>query len=357
MILPASSSTSLLILVLSMICWGCWANTQKLAGQRRYELYNYDFVFGFLAVAVAAAFTFGSLNAADLTFQENFLITSYRAMAWAIGAGMVFSIGTIFLTATVSISGLAVAFPMALGMAVAVETAWDLTTGTLQMGVLLAMSGILLVLVAIVVVAYAYGSHLDRLLAAVKQPAFRPDPRVKPRTPAPKAARPASAVQAIVLGVISGFGFGFVRPLLDHARAGDNGVAPYGLALLFGGGMLLMTIVMSPFLFNFPVSGEPLGLRHLFSGTGKQHVYGVLGGALAGASLIGGFVVAAAPVTADVAPGLTYALAQGGTVLAALWGLLVWREFGSASARIRALFAVVIILFALGVGMLSVAQA
>jgi glucose uptake protein len=222
-----------------------------------------------------------------------------------------------------------------------------------RLSALLSLSGILLVLVAIVIVAYAYGSHLDRLLSAIKQPAFRPDPRVKPL---PRPTSPASAAQAIVLGVISGFAFGFVRPLTDNARASDNGLAPYGLALLFGGGMLAMALVLTPFFFNFPVSGEPLGMRDLFTGSVGQHFYGILGGVLAGAAILGGFVVAATPAIAGVAPGLNYAVTQGGTVLAALWGLLVWREFGSASIRVRTLFAVVIIFFALGVAVLSVAQ-
>jgi glucose uptake protein len=352
MILPSAYSTTLWILIFSVICWGSWANTQKLAGTRRFELYYYDFVFGFLAVAVVAAFTFGSINAGELTFQENLLITGYRNMAWALAAGMVFSIGNVFLAATVSISGLAVAFPVALGMALVVGTAWNLVTGA-QGSALLSFGGVLLVLVAIVVVAYAYGSHLDRLLAAIKQPAFRPDPRAKS---SPKPAPPPSAAQAIALGIVSGFAFGFVRPLTDNARFGDNGIAPYGLALLFGAGMLVMAVVMTPFLFNFPVSGEPLGMRDLFTGSGAQHLYGILGGLLAGAAVLGGFVAAAAPSTAGVAPGLSYAITQAGTVLAALWGLLAWREFGAASARVRTLFAVVIILFALGVGMLSVAQ-
>jgi glucose uptake protein len=240
-----------------------------------------------------------------------------------------------------------------MGVALVVGAAWDFTTGV-QKGALLAMGGSLLVLIAVAVVAYAYGSHVDHLLAAVKQPAFRPDPRARPASPKP--ARPPSAAQAIVLGVISGFAFGFLRPLLDNARAGDNGVAPYSLVLLLGGGMLAMTLAMTPFLFNFPVSGAPLGLRDLSSGSAAQHLYGILGGALAGASLLGGFVIAAVPGAGGVAPGLGYAIAQGGTILAALWGLLAWREFGSASSRIRILFAVVLVLFALGVGMLSLVQ-
>jgi glucose uptake protein len=359
MYLPASYSSSLLILILAGVCWGSWANTQKLARPRRYELYSFDFILGLLAISAAAAFTFGSWNAAELTFQENFLVTGYRNIAWALGAGMVFSIGYTFLTAALSVSGLAVAFPVSMGIAVVVGAAWDFTTG-IQKGALLALSGCLLVLIAIVIVAYAYGSHLDHLRAAIRNTALRPDPRVKP---APRAARPASAAQAapsaaqpIVLCVISGFAFGFLRPMLDNARTGDNGVAPYSLVLLLGGGMLAMTLLMTPFLFNFPVSGGPLGLRDLSSGSAMQHLYGILGGALAGASLLGGFVVAAAPGAGGVGPGIGYGIAQGGTVLAALWGLLVWREFGSASTRVRTLFAVVLILFALGVGVLSVVQ-
>jgi glucose uptake protein len=349
MIFPSSDLASFLVLVFSMICWGSWANTQKLVRPRRFELYYYDFIFGFLAAAVLAAFTFGSLNTSELSFQENFLITAYRNMAWAVAAGMVFGIGNIFLLATVSISGLAVAFPVALGTAVVVGTAWNLVTGA-QNSAMLAILGVLLVLIAVVIVAFAYGNHLDRLLAARTNTALRPDPRLQrpPKSP--------SAAQAVILGVISGFAFGFVRPLTDLARETDNGVAPYGLALLLGAGMLAMAVLLTPFFFNFPVAGEPLGLRHLFSGSGMQHFYGFIGGVLAGAAVLGAFVVAAAPATARVTPGITYALMQGGTLLAALWGLLVWREFKSADLRVRTMFAVLLIVFALGIGMLSVAQ-
>ena len=352
MILPVSPSITLWILVVSMICWGSWANTQKLARPRRFELYYYDFLLGFLLVVVGAAFTLGTLNPTELTFQENFLITGYRNMAWAVAAGMVFSAGNIFLAGTVSVSGLAVAFPVALGIAAVVETGWNLTTGV-RIATILSLGGMLFVLIAIVVITYAYASHLDRLLSAVKQPVFRPDPRVR-KPPRPTA--PNSAAQATVLGVISGFAFGFVRPLLDNARGGANGLDPYGLALLFAAGMVASAVVLTPFFFNFPVSGEPLGLSDLFSGSGAQHLYGIVGGVLAGVAILGGFVIAATPATASVGRGLIFGLTQAGTLLAALWGFLVWREFGAASMRIRTLFAMVVIFFAIGVAMLSLAQ-
>ncbi len=352
MILPSSYLATLLLLVISMICWGSWANTQKLAGPWRFELYYYDFAIGFLLLTVAAAFTFGSLRTSELTFEENFLLTGNRNMIWAIAAGMVFNLGNMFLAATVSIAGLAVAFPMALGTALVIGTLWSMAFGA-QANVLLSVGGAGLVLVALVVAAYAHSSHLDALLEATKKAALQVDPRSKQarRTP-----RGPSAAQAVVLGVVSGVAFGFVRPLLDMAREGDSGVAPYGLGLLFAGGMFVVLLVLGPFFFNFPVSGGPIRLRDYFSGSGRQHLLGVLGGLLAGAAILISFLTAAAPATARVAPGISYALSQSGTVLAALWGLLVWREFRGASDRIRTLFAGVLILFAAGVAMLAVAQ-
>jgi glucose uptake protein len=351
MILPASVSTTLWVLVLSMICWGAWANTQKLARSRRFELYYFDFVAGFLLIAVAAAFTLGSLNPNELTFQETYLITGYRNMAWAVGAGMVFGIGCNFLAAAVSASGLAVAFPVALGLATVVETGWDLTTGV-NVRTILSLVGILFMLVTILVVAYAYASHLDRLLSAVKEPVFRPDPRIrKPASP----SRPRSAAPAIALGVISGFAFASVRPLIDSARGG-NGLDPYGLTLLFSGGMVMAAIILAPFFFTFPVLGEPLGFRDLFSGSGAQHFYGVLGGVIAGAAILGGLVAAAAPVTAAVGRGLIFGLTRAGALLAALSGFLLWHEFKGATLQVRTLFGAVVTFFALGVAMLSLAQ-
>ena len=89
MILPSSYQATLALLVVAMICWGSWANTLKLAGTWRFELYYYDFALGFLLATVAAAFTLGSMNASELTFQENFLLTGYHNIAWAVAAGMV----------------------------------------------------------------------------------------------------------------------------------------------------------------------------------------------------------------------------------------------------------------------------
>ena len=105
MILPASQAATLALLVLSLVCWGSWANTLKLAGKWRFELYYYDFAIGFAVLAVVAAFTGGIVNSGELTFQDNFLITGYRNMAYVIAAGVIFNLGNMLLAATIAVAG------------------------------------------------------------------------------------------------------------------------------------------------------------------------------------------------------------------------------------------------------------
>ena len=126
MILPASQAATLALLIISLICWGSWANTLKLAGKWRFELYYYDFALGFALLAVVAAFTGGSLNSGELTFQENFLITGYRNMAYVIVAGVIFNLGNMLLTATIAVAGMALAFTVTFATALVVSTAWSL---------------------------------------------------------------------------------------------------------------------------------------------------------------------------------------------------------------------------------------
>jgi glucose uptake protein len=349
MILPAPTQTTLILLVFSMICWGSWANTQKLAGKWRFELYYYDFSLGFLLAAVAAAFTFGSWNSAELTFQENFLLTGYHNLAYALAAGMVFNFGNLFLTAAVSVSGVSTAFPIAMGLALSITTAISLVSSG-QGRILLSVAGIGLALAAIALGAYAYSSHLDVLAESSKKAALQLDPRSKYARSAPKAANSA---RGIVLSLVSGIGLGLFRPLVSLAAESDNGVAPYGLALLFAGGIMATTVVLSPFFFNFPVAGAPVRFRDYFAGSMSQHLLGWLGGILAGAALLTSFLAAGAPVAARATPGVSFALNQAGAVLAALWGLLVWHERKGSGERIRALYAGMLVLLVAGIGMFS----
>ena len=122
MILPASQAATLALLLISLVCSGTWANTLKLAGKWRFELYFSDFALGFALLAVVAAFTGGILASSELTFQENFLVASYRNVAYVILAGIIFNVGNLLLTAIVSTAGMALAFSVACAIALTVAT-------------------------------------------------------------------------------------------------------------------------------------------------------------------------------------------------------------------------------------------
>jgi len=352
MILPASQGATLALLVISLICWGSWANTWKLADKWRFELYYYDFALGFVLLAVVAAFTAGSFNSSELTFQENFLITGYRNMAYVVAAGLIFNLGNMLLAAAISVAGMAMGFTVTFAAALSVSTAWALIFEP-PAGMLLAIVGAALLLAALVLAAYSYSNYLDARAAAAKKSALQVDPRSKT---AKRAARAPGAARAVVLGIVGGLALGLFAPLLDAGRQGDGGVAPYGLALLFAAGIFVSTIVFGPFFVNFPVSGGPIAVRDYFKGSGKQHLLGLLGGILAGGGFLASMLALAAPAFLRTAPVPSYALNQGAPVLAGLWGLFVWREFKDATERTRLLFFFMLILLAGGIALLAIAR-
>src|SRR5579863_279577 len=187
MILPASQAATLALLVISLICWGSWANTLKLAGKWRFELYYYDFALGFLLLAVAAAFTAGSWVSSELTFQENFLITGYRNIAYVLMAGVIFNLGNMLLTAATSAMGLAAAFTVTFASALTVSTAYSLIFAPASGLMMLSLGGAVLLLAALVLGAFAYSNYLDALAATAKTAALQADPRVKTTKRAPRA--------------------------------------------------------------------------------------------------------------------------------------------------------------------------
>jgi glucose uptake protein len=345
---PTSYLPALVLLIVSMVCLGSWANAQKLAGKWRFELFYYDFAWGILIAAAVAAFTLGSFDSKELTFQDNLLLTSYRKMAWAVGSGVVFNLANLLLVAAIAVAGMAVAFPICMGLALIVGVAWSysLDPGT---GAALPFGGAAVVLIAVCAAALAYSNHLDDRRAAAQQ-AFLADPRSK------HAPRRAGASKGILLSILAGLLMGAFYPILDEARSGgDNGVAPYGLMLLFAGGVFASTILYVPFFLNFPVTGKPLAISAYFRGAKKQHLLGAMGGVLWLAGGLSNLLASNSPQSLQLAPGLTYGLTQGATLVSMLWGLLAWREFRGATYRVVMMLIAAIVLFLVGIGMVALA--
>ena len=154
---------------------------------------------------------------------------------------------------------------------------------------------------------------------------------------------------------MSGIAWGFFLPLVDSSRSGENGVGPYGLAGLLCTGMVFSTLLYVPFFVNFPVQGEPLQARAYFKGTKNQHFWGIFGGILWTVGLVASLVEAAAPAPARTGPALASALLYAPPVLAALWGLLAWREFQGSPQSAKMLQLGMIVLFLAGLTLISIA--
>src|ERR1700694_2576222 len=198
MILPETYASALLLIILSMLCWGSWANTFKLTGKWRFELFYFDYAAGVLIAAVVAAFTFGSMGN-ELSFTDNLLVTGKTQIAWGLGAGIIFNLANMLLVAAISVAGLAVAFPVGIGLALVVGVVWSYFLNP-QGNPRLLGAGVAIVVLAIICDAMAYALHAKskRHAAELANP---PAPGVKGKR---KPTAPKTSLKGIILSLISG---------------------------------------------------------------------------------------------------------------------------------------------------------
>jgi glucose uptake protein len=275
MILPTTNAAAVMLLVLSAICWGSWANMQKRAGGRwRFELFYYDFSAGAMLCGIIAAFTVGSFDPKELTVQDNILITGYRNMVYAAGAGMVFNLGNMLLAGVLSVSGMTIAFPA--GISVALVTAAVINYAfSPQVDATFLFTGIGLVLAAIVLICAAYTSQIEaRRLAANR--AAEADSNAPPRRRLPRAGR------GIVLSAVGGIVMGGFYPLLAYGAWVEPAISPYSTALLFGTGIFLSTLLYNPFLMNSRCRAGPWSSRRTSTADAVNTCWGFSGSNLDG---------------------------------------------------------------------------
>jgi glucose uptake protein len=244
---------------------------------------------------------------------------------------------------------MSVAFPLTLGVALVIGTIWDFTSATQAPGVLL-WGGVALLLAAVVCAALAYSWRLQEQRDKAQAAALRPDPRAKT-----KRVKEPGAVLAIVLAVVGGIALSIYPRTLAQATSDENGLAPYSAMLLLS----ISALVSSPFLVlfftTFPIAGVAGGPGGYLSLSKKQHLLGVIGGILWVAGMLSSLLIAVAPRATQANPLALYALTQGAPVVAAAWGLLVWKEFGNASYRARLLMSGMLVLFLAGLGLVAFA--
>lgn len=349
MILPLTYTEAIVCLALSMLFWGSWPNLLRLTGKWRYELFYWDFSFGVVLVAVLAAFTLGSLNSKELTFQDNLLISSYHKVGYGLAAGIVLNLANLLFVAALSVAPLSVVFPVAMGVGLVVAV--GSTLSALQGGLLLPLGGATVMLAAVVANAFTYSTYAQEQQLQQKPPV--PDPRsTRGKQLAPAAAGSALPAKGVVLSVMSGVAMGLASPLVNLSRTGEDGLGAYTAALMVGIATLVSTLVFSPFFTVFAVQGKPVNVRAYFNGSRKQHVLGMAAGGLWVSGLIASFASGGTLATVQAGSVATQGFAEGSVILGSLCGWLGWREFKDSSYRVRLLLTAMLVLWVMGAAMM-----
>lgn len=347
MAIPTTYWAALLLAILTMLCWGTWANTMKLAGPRwRFELFYYDYALGVFLLTLLAALTLGTIGA-DITVMDNLTIVRKRQIAYVLMAGGVFNLANMLLVGAIAVAGMAVAFPIGIGLALVIGVIWSYVIRP-QANPYLLFSGAGVVVLAIVVTAMAYAAlqrYRDKL---ERQKALAEGTRRKP------VSRP-SPVKGVVLSLFAGVLMGSFYPLVELGRNDDIEMGPYPIGLVFGAAVLATTFFFNIFFTNLPVQGAPISMLQYFRGTKKQHLLGIAGGMMWGAGTIANFAAASAPKEVQVGPAVAYALGQGATLISMLWGLFYWKETAGAPGSISSRFYLTLVLYVVGLVLVSIA--
>jgi glucose uptake protein len=329
MYLPETYAAALFLMLLSMICWGSWANTLKLTPGYRFQLFYWDYSMGVLFGAMVLGLSIGSHGHSGAPLIVDLAQSPVSSMIWAICGGAVFNVANLLLVAAIDVAGLAVAFPVGIGLALVVGSVSSYLVKPSANPFLL-FGGVALVCVAIVLDAMAYRKR--------------------------ERKAKAGPTRGIVLSLIAGLLMGSFYPLVAHAMAGAGGFSgpgPYATAMLFAVGVFISTFPANGLLMLKPLDGKP---RVAFSGywnaLSRWHFAGILGGMIWMLGAVSNFAASGAH---RVGPAVSYAIGQGATMVSACWGVFVWKEFADAPRESKRLLVFMFIFFLLGLGAIALA--
>jgi len=229
-----SYALAVVLCFITMLCWGSWGNTQKLAAKSwRYELFYWDYVIGMLLFSLLVAFTAGSIGSEGRPFLQDLGQAAAVNIGWILLGGVIFNASNILLSASTSIAGMSVAFPLGCGLALVLGVINNLRVetaqGSLKSNVALLATGVALIVLAVVLNGIASGKKGDGNSIS-------------------KADQRKGIVLALVAGVVMSFFSSFVMramDLKDFACPEPGKVTPYTAMVIFAFG-----VFVSNFLFN-----------------------------------------------------------------------------------------------------------
>ncbi|MDX1700978.1 MAG: GRP family sugar transporter [Melioribacteraceae bacterium] len=332
MIVVESYLIALIMCFVTMLCWGSWANTQKLASKEwRFQLFYWDYSVGVLLLALILAFTMGSIGTEGRSFLADLGQADGEALLSAFIGGIVFNFANIVLVAAIDIAGMAVAFPVGIGLALVIGVITNFIAVPIGDPFVLFI-GVALVTVAIIVDAMAY-----RRLPSEEERSIT-----------------KGLVLSIIAGIAMGFFYRFVAASMSSNFINPEAglLSPYTAVVIFSVGLLISNFVWNTIVMVKPFVGEPVPFNDYFSkGNTKLHLIGILGGMIWSLGMSFSIIASGAAGFA-----ISYGLGQGATMVAAFWGVFIWKEFKDAPKGTNKLLSLMFVCFILGLALIIAAR-
>jgi len=323
---PEAYTVALLFMLASMVCWGSWANTIKLTPGWPFQLFYWDYVIGIIAGSLTWGLTLGTLSGGETSFFNNIHQADTGHIVFALLGGALFNVANLLLVAAIEIAGMAVAFPVGIGLALVVGVLLNFLLAP-KGNPLLLFGGVALVLLAIVFDAVAYRRR--------------------------EATHRQISALGIRLSLACGLLMGVFYPLVTKAITGSNALGPYSVAFFFSLGTALCAVPVNYFLMRHPLTvGAPVNMREYLRGRLAWHGWGIIGGMIWCSGAVFNFVASHSQI---VGPAISYAIGQGATMVSAIWGVFIWREFAAAPPSSRRLLPLMFVCFIAGLGAVAIA--
>lgn len=318
--------------VVTMFCWGSWANTTKLTTKTwRFELLYWDYGFGILLTTLILAFTLGSNGTEGRAFINDMNQADSSNFLSAFAGGVIFNLANILLVAAIGIAGMSVAFPVGIGIALVLGVIVNYISNP-QGNPVLIFAGVVLITLAIILNARAYQRLLEGTVGSVSK-------------------------KGLILSVVSGCLMGLFYKYVADSMVTDFNIpetgklTPYTALVFFAFGIVSSSFVFNTLQMKRPFAGTPLSFNTYFKGKFKDHLVGILGGIIWCVGM--SFSILA---SGKAGPAVSYGLGQGATVVAALWGIYVWKEFDKAPKGTKSLLNRMLLLYMAGLAMIILSK-
>ncbi len=331
MVIIQSYFMAVLMCVITMLCWGSWANTQKMASKKwAFQLFYWDYSLGILILSLILAFTMGSVGEEGRSFLTDLGQADGKAIGSALLGGAVFNIANILIVVAINIAGMAVAFPIGIGLALVIGVVVNYIATPVGNPAILFL-GVVLVAIAIVLDAIAYRKSSSGKMSTTTK----------------------GIVISILGGILMGFFYRFVAASMvsDFALPEAGKMTPYTASVVFAVGLLLSNFIWNTFFMYKPVSGERVTYLDYFrKGDSRLHLIGILGGIIWSLGMTFNIIA-----SGQAGFAISYGLGQGATLIAALWGVFIWKEFGKAEG-IKGILATMFLFYLVGLGLIIAAR-